>query len=718
METFLKEKKYLDKVLSKIDDEIELSQEKIKELIKTGNSLSFEDRKRGEHFQVNSKADAETKKIKLLKKSIPQPYFGRIDISFSGSKDDAQKFYIGRTGISSENQNLVTDWRAPISSLYYDSEVGRVSYDAPYGKMNAEMTLKRQINIKNSKLIDVQDSSLVTNDELLKPYLSTNADNRMKIIIASIQKEQNNIIRQPANKNLIVQGVAGSGKTSVALHRIAYLMYQMGEKLSPDNFLVLGPNDYFLNYVSSILPDLDTTPVEEKTFFNFALDYIGEKMGIKEENEAAINSDSIKKIQNFKTSLQYKKCIDNFMDNYMNSIIKEDFAIENETIFTKEYIKKILLDSSDCHPDFNKLFLVLSQELKNNIQSIYVRLNKKYRDIYTSLSSNDPKRKEAVSKSNALYAFLKNNSIKELKKYIKRVNAPVLDIYAQFISSISIDDTLLNEKEKLEMQKNTLGDIKKKKVGFEDLAALIYIYYRMTNKKMNYKQIIIDEAQDYGMFHFYVIKEINPTSNYAIYGDIAQSIYSYRSIDSWEDVIDNVFADADLLHLNKSYRTTMEITNNANKVLNYLELEEANPVIRHGSEVEFSDKDILLDKIYEMLEKDYKTIAIICKTEKEAKAVDKLLKNNGLNSNYVGNKNDEYVGGICVLTASSSKGLEFDGVIINDASSKNFDVDSEVDMHLLYVACTRALHELVIKYNNSLVEVFSDDMKKGRQKTI
>lgn len=268
------------------------------------------------------------------------------------------------------------------------------------------------------------------------------------------------------------------------------------------------------------------------------------------------------------------------------------------------------------------------------------------------------------------------------------------------------------------MQKDTLYDIKKKKIGFEDLAALAYIYYRMTNKKTNYKQIIIDEAQDYGMFHFYVIKEINPLANYAIYGDLAQSIHSYRSIDSWEEVIKKVFSKANLLHLNKSYRTTIEITNNANKILNYLELNNANPVVRHGEEVQFTDKDILIDKIFEMIKKDYQTIAIICKTDKEAKSIDKLLKSKGLECNYINNKKDEYTGGICVLTASSAKGLEFDGVIINDASSAIYDINSDVDMHLLYVACTRALHELVIMHKNKLVEVFNDDFEIVKGKTV
>ena len=335
----LEEKKYLDHVLEKIDIEIAKEEEKLRELHKTGISLSFEDRKRGEHFNINAKASDATERIESLKRSIPTPYFGRIDFSLTDS-DNSQKIYIGRKGISSDTESLVTDWRAPISSLYYDSELGDVAYNSPMGVVTGKLNLKRQINIKNSELIDVQDTSLVTNDELLKPYLSTNADNKMKTIIASIQKEQNQIIRKPITDNIIVQGVAGSGKTSVALHRIAYLIYALENKIKSTEFLIIGPNKYFLNYISSILPELETSPVEQKTFLEMLNDILGEKFTV---DDTSYVSEEIKAVRNFKSSLRYKNALDKFIKDYLDfNIVGKGIIIDGEEIFSRQEIRNLL----------------------------------------------------------------------------------------------------------------------------------------------------------------------------------------------------------------------------------------------------------------------------------------------------------------------------------------------------------------------------------------
>lgn len=245
----------------------------------------------------------------------------------------------------------------------------------------------------------------------------------------------------------------------------------------------------------------------------------------------------------------------------------------------------------------------------------------------------------------------------------------------------------------------------------------------MTKKKSDYKYIIIDEAQDYGMFHFAALKEINNYSNFAIYGDLAQSIYSYRSIDSWDDVNNLVFdKKCEILNLRKSYRTTMEITENANKILEKINLNAATPVIRHGVDVSYANEanniNYLISKINEFKLKEYKTIAIICKEENEAKKLNKILQKNGINSRYISNKDSEYSGGIFVLTSSSSKGLEFDAVIIKDASKDIYMSESDVDMHLLYVASTRALHELEILYDNDIASVYEDKIRENKVKTL
>lgn len=727
MNKYQEEKEYLKEALDAIDNEIVYSEKEIERLRKEGTTLSYEDTKRGDHLNIASKLGFYADKIRMLTKIIPSPYFGRFDFLIDGY-NEGQKIYIGKTSVNKDGKLLITDWRAPICSLYYDSNVGKTQYESPGGIIRGNLQLKRQINIVNSELIDVVDSNLVTNDELLRPYLSTNADNKMKTIIESIQKEQNQIIRKPISDNIIIQGVAGSGKTSVALHRIAYLIYNLGSKINSTQFLVLGPNDYFLNYIASILPELETEPVAQKTFLNLVNEYINEKITLDNEEPKNLKQNDkliYQNIQAYKSSLAFKKALDQFMSSYIkNGIVLNGFEIDGEIIYTKEEIKDVLFNSSKEYPDFDSACNYFIYKYKENMPNIYDKLNKKYRDVYLSLSKENPLRKEMIEKSQKLYELMKNKGIKLIKEYFRKLKIKPLDLYKIFIASLNCNITTLSIEELALLQKKTLLSLKKKKVGFEDLPALIHIKYILSGKKLDYKHIVIDEAQDYGMFHFYTIQEISSDSTtFSIYGDLAQSIYSYRSIDSWENLNDTIFNNTcQLLNLSKSYRTTIEITNNANKVLQEIGLQIAEPVIRHGKNVEFSeccdDIGYKINKINEWIEKGYKSIAVICKSEKEAQEVCSMLHDNKINAKYISLNDSEYSGGIFVLTSAAAKGLEFDAVMINDASNNTYLDDSEVDMHLLYVACTRALHEQIILHNGQISKPFANYSKnKIRSRT-
>ena len=229
-----------------------------------------------------------TLKLELMKKCRNKPYFARIDFK---SKDDLkiEKCYLGKVGVSDDDNNIITvDWRAPIASIYYDSNIGKCSYTAPEGKKEGSLLLKRQYEIEKAKLLNYRDVDTVSNDEILKPYLEASADNRLKNIVASIQGEQNSIIRENLNENIIVQGVAGSGKTTVALHRIAYLVYNNRDFTSPDEYLVIGPNKFFVNYISGVLPDLDVNNVLELTYDEIVNSLLNEKYQIIKLNEFEI----------------------------------------------------------------------------------------------------------------------------------------------------------------------------------------------------------------------------------------------------------------------------------------------------------------------------------------------------------------------------------------------------------------------------------------------
>lgn len=699
------EKEYLENVKTQIVREIEYYKKELIEIPKRYTNVT-----QGDAFLVQSLMTSAGVKLGKLEGAQASPYFGRVDFLTDGT-NQVLKVYVGKTNISDENHNIITtDWRAPICSLYYDSDMGKVSYNAPSGVISGDLKLKRQIIINNGELFDVLDTSTVTDDELLQPYLSVNADNKMKTIIASIQKEQNSIIRRPIVDNIIVQGVAGSGKTSVALHRIACLVYNLGDQIKSNQFLVIGPNKYFLNYISSILPELETDPVDQFTYEEVINKCSQEKILTFTDDESKYNH--YKKIQQFKSSLNYKNMIDKYLLDYKeNKLVSNPFIIDGQEVFSVNDIKKTLFSGDLLLPNFERALTHFTKKFNENMEDIYDNLNQKYREVYIKLPKEDPRRKEAVKRSVELSETIKKNGVKILKDYFKKMKLKSVDIYKDFLLNISKYNTDLSLEELNELKNNTLENINKKKVTFEDLPALMHMNFNLYGTNQKYRHIVIDEAQDYGMFHFYVLKEMFPSSTFSIYGDLAQSIYAYRSINDWESVVSSIFdGNCEILQLTKSYRTTIEITNNANSILRSMNLEEATPVVRHGEIPSFDNqtKDIefKVNKINSWIDKGYKSIAIICKTDKEASNVYQSLKKKGLNLKIINEKDDKYEGGIYVVTSALSKGLEFDAVMINDASNDNYAKDNDLDMHLLYVACTRALHELDILYQNDLSYAF------------
>ena len=720
---FNEEKKYLDYVKESLDKEKEYCRKEMHEIPKRYTNVL-----QGDAFLVEGLMSTQATKLRKLELSEKKPYFGRIDFLSDGNNNVA-KIYIGKTTIHGKSNEIVTtDWRTPICSLYYDGDLGRVSYEAPSGLVYGNLKLKRQIIIEDGELVDVLDTSLVSNDELLQPYLSVNADNKMKTIIASIQKEQNEIIRKPISENIIVQGVAGSGKTSVALHRIAYLVFNLEKKINSSQFLVIGPNQYFLNYISSILPELETEPVEQQTYIDLINELTNEKLTLDTQNtlfNQTKEKEEYKRIQSFKTALEYKNALDHFMQDYLSKgIVLEGFKIDGEEIYSAEEIKEMLFSSIKSYPNFDSACRYFVGKFRNNIDDIYSKLNQKYRNIYTSnLSKDDPVRKEAVSKSTELNNLVKKDGVKLLRNYFKKLQLGVLNTYKLFVANLEQYTNDLTDLELLKLQKSTLQTLKRRKVTFEDLPSLLHINNLLCGCNKKYNHIVIDEAQDYGLFHFEALKEAFPNSTFSIYGDLAQSIYSYRGIDDWESVAYEIFKNnCTILSLNKSYRTTIEITNNANKVLRQMDLNEADPVIRHGGEITFEDfakNDCYkIEKIKEWLKKGYKTIAVICKTDKEAENVYNSLTKYGIDITHIKASDVEYNGGVFVLTSALSKGLEFDAVLINDASNIVYDENNMDDMHLLYVAETRALHELDVLYDKTLCPVFSNEKSMNKQKTL
>lgn len=657
-------------------------------------------------------------RIQNLTKGLEKPYFARIDFREHGKlKDDI--LYIGKVGVFNRNSDvIVTDWRAPVSSIYYDGQLGKISYIAPMGKIEGNLSLKRQIIIENKNLINFFDVDSVSDDELLKPYLGASADSRLKNIVASIQSEQNDIIRKDLYNNVITQGVAGSGKTTVALHRIAYLVYNYQKTIAADKFLVIGPNKFFINYISSVLPDLDVGNASQLTYEELAKKYIDEKFDIKDSTQTLIdivNGKSAAKHLKLKTSMVYKGAIDNFKKDIETLVLpKEGFSMGEFEIFKRDEIINEFKEatiSTNIESRLSKVVIMLSSRLKRDKQ-IPSDCKRFFDEKLKGLSTQDTKFSGIYKSSLDTRKKIEEGAVQELKKYLSVKSVKVLTLYKYFIENIekyinsSVDKLVIQT-----LKKDTLFDISKKNVAFEDVPALMYLKYIVFGEKEyeNYAHTVVDEAQDFGTFNFYILKEILSKSTFSIFGDITQGIHSYRGISNWEEVNEAAFQNkASLMNLEKSYRTTIEIMEAANNISMHLGLGAAKPVIRHGEKVKVSkvSKDdkvkYIVEKINNLKSKDYKSIAVICKTPDQSRNVYNQIKDKLENVSHILGEESLYNGGICVLTSYLAKGLEFDGVIVYDASETSYSSKNETEMKLLYVAMTRALHELDLLYEVDL----------------
>ena len=669
-------------------------------------------------------------KIKNLESSLLNPYFSRIDFKKNNS-DEINSYYIGKHGISYEGNQVVIDWRAPIASLYYDSNVGECSYQSPSGEIKGNLNLKRQFQIENGELLNYFDVDLVMSDDLLQKYLNENNDSRLKNIVSTIQKEQNEVIRDTIANNIIVQGVAGSGKTTVALHRIAYLVYNYSNSIRQNQYLVIGPNSIFLNYIKSVLPDLEVDDVKQYTFQDFALKYINCNIKVNSETKK-INSNIVGKLNNdidkFKSSFKYKEMIDLFLKDYYINLTSRDLMINDFKLLDKEFIKEqmdIFIDSE--YSLSSKIDLVinrLSDYILYNIDSIILKYNNYVHYILENVS--DDELEKTRNKLMKVKAEIEKGGKSILRKYFSKSKIDVTKIYKSFISAIE-KYNIYNYNDIKSLKRDTLANLKNNSCDFTDLSPMVYICCAMNSKKefQNIKQVVVDEAQDLGEFNFEVLKKVLPNATFSIFGDLAQSICDYKGIDNWNDIKTNVFADnCKIINFNKSYRTTSQIMEVADEIASNIGYTKSDVVIRQGENVSFNkvDKDSIPDYIINRIEdyksKGYKTIGIISKTD----LLSSYLNDDLYFKNYIipnVSSNDDISSNkfnICTISNQLSKGLEFDCVIVADADEKMYSSNNKLDMKLLYVAITRALHAVDVIYVDELNKTLKKFVNKDKVK--
>ena len=688
----------------------------------------------GSRDELWSIADRKKVHISNLKTSLNRPYFARIDFT---SEEDGKTstIYIGKNGVMKDTNIIVTDWRAPISSLYYDAEVGKCSFEAPSGTIRGDMLLKRQYEIENGKLIEYFDVDLVSNDSLLQKYLNSNNDARLKSIVSTIQKEQNNVIRKKISDNLIIQGVAGSGKTTVALHRIAYLVYNYLNSIKQNQYLVIGPNPVFLKYIKAVLPELDVSGVEQCTFEQFAKQYINEDINIISSDKKVNESIAGKRknnIDRFKCSMCYKNMLDEFLKLYFQSLTINPLKLGDFVVLESSFIKEAFDSTQNSYnPTLSNRIEVTINILCRFIENDHDNISSRYGDYSYEKFKQAPK--EETEKLRSKFAKDRNelnkNCRSTLRKYFSKAKVTPTKLYKVFINSLS-DFNLYNYKDLSVLKKETLANIKSGNYDFEDLSALMYIKKCISPDQNfeKFKHVVVDEAQDLGEFNFYVLKNVLPSATFSIFGDLAQSIYDYRGIDNWKSVNDVMFNNnGQIINFSKSYRTTAEIMDVANDVSSSIGLGRSDLVVRHGNPISFTSTedskdipDLIAKRILEYKDKGYKTIAVISKTNLLSSYLNDDLAERGINIPNVSINDDlsDEKFRICTISNQLAKGLEFDAVIINNACEDIYSSQNNLDMKLLYVAITRALHELDIVYSGKLTKPLLDNLKKNDDREV
>lgn len=721
---------------SKVDEDLD----RVKRHFNADNSQNYID------MIVNTQMQGSLElKLRNLLTARGKPYFARIDFKESGA-NSTEKIYIGKMCLmrDEDQEMIIVDWRAPISNLYYEGRIGTSEYQCPEGIMKGDLRLKRQFSIDKGSLNEIFDIDITTNDEFLQTYLGANADNRLKDIVSTIQIEQNRIVRADMWKPLIVQGAAGSGKTTIALHRIAYLIYTFERTFQPENFMIIAPNRLFLNYISEVLPELGVERVKQTTFEDFAMELVGKKFKLKDANEkltAFVNNNAtqeeivknslIKRTAELKASMLFKEILDSYISLIEEAFIpKEDFKIGRRVIFKYEEINDLFLNQYKNWPIVKRVneikkYLINRLKLQKDsiINQIHDETDKKVAWLKMKTGDTEERQKliiEAIDKKNAVLDKLDSFCKNAVKEYIGKISKfSPYEYYKDLISDGELWHKLLEPKVEKEVsdfaRAYSESVLDSGYIEIEDLAPIIYLKYRIhgMDEKVPVKHIVVDEAQDFSAFQFYVIRKIVKDSSFTILGDLCQGIHSYRGIKDWEDVRVNVFDDAkcQYLTLEQSYRTTVEIMDAANKVIRRLKdrnIVEGKPVIRHGEEVRIIEKESLSHiaadisaKICEFKNMGYKSIAVICKTIDECKKIQQLLKKSKQDAHLITGKEEEYKSGVVIVPSYLSKGLEFDAVLIANAGSGQYTED-ELDVKLLYVSMTRPLHKLYIYYYGEL----------------
>lgn len=605
-------------------------------------------------------------KHKRLTKILAIPYFGRIDFLEKKENSKVMPIYIGiHTFYDPESRaTLIHDWRAPVSSMFYDHELGEAGYRSPSGEIKGVISLKRQYRIRGGKMEFMIESALTVHDDILQKELSSNADDKMKNIVATIQREQNRIIRNEDIRTLIIQGVAGSGKTSIALHRIAYLLYAFRDSISSKDILIISPNKVFSDYISNVLPELGEETVPETSMEQILSGVLEHKykyqtyFGLVNELLEKPSSSLINRIA-YKASFGFISELDKFILHIENTYFKAaDVKLTKYITIPAPFIEEQYLR-------FNRY--PIRRRFDAMADYMLDMLKIQYTFTVTTTGRN-------LLKKEIRLMFAGNNDIQVYKDFFKWTNNPGM----------------------FKMRKGHT-------LEYSDLAPLAYLHLALEgngNQPFRVKHLLIDEMQDYSPIQYKVIQKLFPCRK-TVLGDAGQSVNPYGS--STAETIQKSLTASEIMKLCKSYRSTFEITDFAQKIHPNAELE---PVARHGEKPQILQFGSAVEELSGIMglistyrKSGYKSLGIICKTEQQARKMADMLKSYANDISFLSSQSSAFVQGIVITSAHMAKGLEFDEVIIPQTDERNYR--SEIDKSMLYVAVTRAMHRLTLTFHEA-----------------
>lgn len=733
-EKFLEESNYLKEITHliqyKLESEINRLDDKKSQLVAarkemwentTHSSADFDKLSDANQYlsalqlQTLSYSDS-AKLVARYEKMINTPYFARIDFTEEGY-DETEKIYIGlSTLMDDETHDIkIYDWRAPISSIYYRNETGPVEYIAPAGKIKGSVSLKRQFKIFKGVMEYFFDSNLNIIDEMLKETLSKNMSPKMKTIVETIQKQQDLVIRDLVNELLIVQGVAGSGKTSVALHRIAFLLYQgQSLKLNSNNIVIISPSTIFSKYISNVLPELGEENISEITFENILTEVFDSSLSVKSRGqlleeiicskpkEAAF----LRSCADFKGSELFLEIINRYVDYFEHKMIPfEDVYWNGKVIETRHLIKSLFLSGKLNMPTAKKLKIIESRLMDKVYESKKERL-KKIEDI---VSSSKTHQFEVKSFSRVIAAKQSSSFLNNLHKFtefncfdIYRSLFKNKDVFYKISKGLvlpeNIDEIIKFTNERLSNPRD---------LHYSDGMALLYLKIKLEgcDRYSGIKQVIVDEAQDYYPVHYNILKMLFREARFTIVGDVNQAIEKYSDLSIYDKII-SIFnkKKSAKLFLTKSYRSSYEINQFSRKFLDssadteFFKRNEKDPEIVYKAAIQELDQK-LMDDIVSCRSLGFESAAIIVKSRKEA--IELFSRLNGkINVRLIDYPENDDLSGTVIIPVYMAKGLEFDAVMVYNVNSLSYS--TEYDKKLLYVACTRALHRLSLYHTGKI----------------